>query len=275
MKSRAPLCLVLLAALSCTDPPQQTLSDASGSCTLEPGSQIRTIPVAGQLRRYRLQVGPEVGLEGGAPLVFLWHGFGQTAVGVESLIRPERDWPDAIVVAPEGQPRSFPQFGQTSRVGWQVSSGELRDRDLEFFDAMLAELSGAGCVNPLRVYSTGFSNGGFFTNLLGCVRSDALAAIAPVSAGGPFYEMCEGSIPVLITHGEQDGIVPFDSARTSIEHWKRQNSCGAEGPEQNRCVASSGCDSAVTLCSHDGGHVWPRGTTSSVVSFFKSVDSAK
>ncbi len=275
MKSRAPLCLVLLAALSCTDPPQQTLSDASGSCTLEPGSQIRTIPVAGQLRRYRLQVGPEVGLEGGAPLVFLWHGFGQTAVGVESLIRPERDWPGAIVVAPEGQPRSFPQFGRTSRKGWQVRTGELRDRDLAFFDSMLAEFSSARCVDPARVYSTGFSNGAFFTNLLGCIRPDALAAIAPVAGGGPFNESCEGSMPVLITHGERDRVVPFDSARTSLEHWKRQNSCRAQDPEHDRCVASSGCDSAVTVCSHGGGHVWPRQTTSSVVSFFKSVPRAK
>jgi polyhydroxybutyrate depolymerase len=273
VRIRLRLCLVVLAALGCTRSPQAIppLSDASGSCILDPGSQIRTISVGAQMRRYRVQVGPEALAEGGAPLIFLWHGFGQSSAAAENLIRPARDWPAAIVVTPEGLPRLFGQFAGARRNGWQVRSGELEDRDLRFFDAMLEELAGAGCADPTRVYSAGFSNGAFFSNLLGCVRSNTLAAIAPVAGGGPFGETCEGPMPVLITHGRSDRVVPFGTAERALGHWARQSSCRSQDTEEDRCIALPGCDSAaVGICSHSGGHVWPAQATPAAVQFFQN-----
>jgi polyhydroxybutyrate depolymerase len=270
--------MLVVASLVCSAEAQQPQpqSAIAGRCALGPGPQVREIEAAGLERSYRLRVGSAVGPEGRAPLVFAWHGFGGSADRFEGVIRPDRDWPEAIVVTPRGNSRRFSRFGPVSRPGWQTAEGELRDRDLAFFDAMLAELSSTGCVDPARVYSTGFSNGAFFSNLLGCVRGDLLAGIAPVAGGGPLGAQCKGPMPVLLTHGESDRVVPYASSESSLEHWAKQNSCSLRAPERDRCVALSDCTAApAEFCSHAAGHVWPSGTTTRVVDFFRRAGSRR
>ena len=63
--------------------------------------------------------------------------------------------------------------------GSQASAGAQEDRDLKFFDAMLADLIKEGRVDERRVYATGHSNGGAFTYLLWAERGDVFAAFAP------------------------------------------------------------------------------------------------
>ena len=61
-------------------------------------------------------------------------------------------------------------FGFT--VDLTVERGKRDVDDLGFVDAMLDELEQRFCIDADRVYSTGYSNGAFFSYRLACERSD-------------------------------------------------------------------------------------------------------
>jgi len=63
--------------------------------------------------------------------------------------------------------------------GWQGLAGAQGDRDLRFFDVMLASLRAEFHLDEKRIYATGHSNGGLFTYLLWAERGDTFAALAP------------------------------------------------------------------------------------------------
>jgi polyhydroxybutyrate depolymerase len=66
-------------------------------------------------------------------------------------------------------------------------------------------------VDSKRVYATGISNAGFFSNRLACDLTDRLAAIAAVAATMPdtLLPVCKPSAPisVMFMHGSKDPLV--------------------------------------------------------------------
>lgn len=238
------------------------------TCSLKPGSSVRHIQAAGLDRRVIVEAGPRVGV--GSPLIIVWHGWGGRPEHMIRMIDPERNWSEAIVVAPEGEPRRFPGLGFSTHPGWQASEGEFDDRDLELFDRLLEDLTETGCVDPTRVFSTGFSNGGFFSNLLACTRSQSITAIAPV-AGGVWAKKCEGSLPVLVSHGTRDRVVSFAEGEKSFAHWVKENGC--EAPPKlvsSGCVSAEGCRFETVFCTFEGDHRWPRKKGSAaIIEFLK------
>jgi polyhydroxybutyrate depolymerase len=120
---------------------------------------------------------------GGAPLVFAFHGHGGTMGHAARSFPIHEQWPEAIVVYPQG----LPTAGQLTdpkgeRSGWQGRAGMEGDRDLKFFDVMLADMKQRYAVDARRIYSTGHSNGGGFTYLLWAERGEVFAAMAPSAA---------------------------------------------------------------------------------------------
>jgi polyhydroxybutyrate depolymerase len=138
------------------------------------------------VRREALVVIPEATADDQpAPVVFVFHGHGGTSRQAARSFGLHTHWPEAIVVYPQGLPtpgRLTDPEGK--RNGWQHAAGEQEDRDLKFFDAMLASLKSEHEIDEARIYSTGHSNGGGFTYLLWASRPDVFAAVAPSSAGG-------------------------------------------------------------------------------------------
>lgn len=237
----------------------------TSACALKPGLSKRTVTVDGQERHYLVNVGTQLALP--PPVLFMWHGYGGNATQSMSAVEPDSYWQDSVVVAPTGLPRSF---GRSSRPGWQTRAGEMDDRDLAFFDAVLAELTQTGCVDNKRVYTTGFSNGGFFSNLLACERGDVLAAAAPVSGGGPPEGTCGAAVPIMITHGTLDLHVFYNTGRRSYQHWRDHNGC-TQAPEPGRrgCFRATCADAPVQLCSWTGGHWWSRVQSARTADFLR------
>lgn len=134
---------------------------------------------------------------------------------------------------------------------------EYEDRDLAFFDALTADLVQRGCVDPKRIFATGFSNGGFFSNLLACRRHQRLAGAAPVSGGGPF-EVCDGQVPIIIHHGTEDSVVSYEMAKRSFEFWQQKNACSSVEAPTAGCRAASDCTKPVELCAAPSGHRFDR-----------------
>ena len=240
-------------------------------CSLKDGPQ--TLTVDGQERQYVVAFGPVATRDKRNPVLLVWHGLGGSGRGVVSLISGP-DWPEAIRIAPQGLPRTFRGHKGPPRRGWQVRSGEYNDRDLAFFDALIGQLRASGCVDPAQVYSTGFSNGAFFSHLLACVRPRYLAAVAPVGGGGPF-EACRAQVPILIHHGTDDPIVSYDRAKASFEAWRTKNGCKPATLPVQGCISAPACAQPLKMCVASTGHRWPGGAAARIAEFFKSRSSTR
>src|SRR5205085_2662198 len=114
-----------------------------------------------------------------------------------------------------------------------------RNRDLSFTLRLLDHLADAYCIDRARVFATGFSNGAFFSHLLGCAAADRFAAVAPVSGALTVPCAPARAVPVLIYHGRQDDIVSVDQARRARDAWVEQNGCREQ--EHDGCEVHRGC----------------------------------
>jgi polyhydroxybutyrate depolymerase len=77
----------------------------------------------------------------GAPVVFGFHGHGGNARQAARSFRLHEEWPEAIVVYMQGVPTPGRLTDPEGKLnGWQHDPGDHDDRDLKFFDAVLATL---------------------------------------------------------------------------------------------------------------------------------------
>jgi polyhydroxybutyrate depolymerase len=85
----------------------------------------------------------------------------------------------AVIALLLGQPQDVTPGKLTDpegkKSGWQSGpcdqkDRDQKDRDLSFFDAVLASMKKDYPIDEQRVFSTGHSNGGAFTYLLGGTR---------------------------------------------------------------------------------------------------------
>ena len=76
------------------------------------------------------------------PLVFAFHGHGGTMKAASQVMHLQTLWPGAVIVYPQGLKTPSQVDPQGNFPGWQVRAGQagLNDRDLKFFDAMLATM---------------------------------------------------------------------------------------------------------------------------------------
>jgi len=231
------------------------------------------LPVGSQQRIALVRLPDRYDARTPRPVVFAFHGFTMNAHQLESLLELTAQWPEAIVVYPQGTPRRFERWGAGAQPGWQITAGELGDRDLAFFDALLVWLRARHCIDERRVFAMGFSNGGYFSHLLGCERPRALAAIAPVAGGAK----CEpkSPLPVIMNHGTGDWLVEYQEAVQASVAWAKRDGC--QVPPKTwaiGCAAAESCRTApVVLCTHGDGHAYDPAFTAEAVRFFKTVTS--
>jgi polyhydroxybutyrate depolymerase len=244
-----------------------------------PVSGTREITLDGRTRTFAVDYPPrETSLDAPkpAPLVLAFHGWGGTPEQLERTTKiaasiNARGW---IAVRPAGIDKSFNAgtcCGQASKVSVD---------DVAFARKIVAIVEAEACVDKKRVFSTGFSNGGFLSHRLGCEASDTFAAIA--SVGGTFgIQSCAPPrpVPVLQVHGARDAVVKWDgtpksgwsSVATVLSTWRKIDGCGDDEPTaiyahgNVTCTRASACSagSELILCRDKlAGHTWPGGPTS-------------
>jgi polyhydroxybutyrate depolymerase len=267
------LVLVLAAAAGAVEVPAQPSTGCKAS-SIERGRRIeKTVDVAGVKRAFILDVPDGVKPGEPVPLLFDFHGFRHSGAGVWNVSKfrdiAARD--PFVTVYPEGLPVKLGIKGSLwEGNGWEIGTID-GNRDLAFVKAMLDEIERRYCIDAARVFSTGFSNGGFFSSLLGCAMSDRFAAVAPVS-GGPLNVRCAPprGIPVLIHHGRLDDLISPSRAHQSRDDWVRINAC--HGATRNGCERNAECrDGAVVeYCEGDYAHTWPAEATQRIWDFFRA-----
>ena len=199
------------------------------------------------------------------PLVLAFHGRGDNMQNFQST-NVHMAGPDAVVVYFQG----LQTRGRLT--GWQVERDDGVNRDLKLVDVALASLRTTYNIDDDRIYVTGFSNGGMFTYLLWAERPGVFAAYAPVA--GRLRPSVRPTQPGPLFHvaGERDRQVSFFDQEAAIEVAVAVNDVGATTtPCGDGCTIYGPADTAAPVMTwiHSGGHVYPRGTSERIVSFFQ------
>src|SRR5947209_10603044 len=251
------IALCALLAASCSLPPS---SPAQASRTPLPEATIVTTPISsagcgkpvstppgmsvyetifsgGLTRTYLLHVPSGYRASSSAAVVLDFHGHGSNATQQEhrsgmSLLADQQGF---LAVYPQGV------FGPDGWTGWATGPrNRPQVNDVLFVSDLLNHLQGILCIDPRRIYATGFSNGGAMTNVLACTLAGRLAAFAPVSGSYPPYPGgCHPvrPVPILEFHGTADRIVPYNGSISRqlpsilawLQGWATRDGC-TRGP---------------------------------------------
>jgi polyhydroxybutyrate depolymerase len=205
------------------------------------------------------------------PVIFAFHGHGGNMHSAARGFGYHTLWPQAIVVYPQGlnTPGKLTDPGG-KLPGWQFGVGDQEDRDLKFFDAILASLKQDYRADDKRLFATGHSNGGAFTYLLWAARGDRFAAVAPSgSAAGALFPALKPK-PVLHAAGDSDPLVKFAWQKQTMDELRRLNQCGEGQPWEKWCTLyPSKIGAPVVTLIYPGGHQPPHEVPEIIVKFFK------
>jgi polyhydroxybutyrate depolymerase len=251
---------------------------ASSGCgkvnTIVPGTTARAHLLSGGLMRlYSLHIPSKYRNTQQHPLVLNFHGHGSTSLQQEGRTDFSQlaDRYGIIVAYPQGV------VGPDHHTGWDTGPARNpQTNDLLFVSNLLNHLQSTLCIDPTRIYATGFSNGGGMTNELACKMADRIAAFAPVS--GAYPQLPGGCnparpVPILEIHGTLDQVVPYNGSPVKgyppitqwLQSWVQRDGC-KEGPiiftttdgvTGERWQACRDDVTIVHYAIHGLGHTWP------------------
>jgi len=243
---------------------------AWGEIGLPAGVQKMTFEVDGVQREALVYI-PASAKTADTPVVFAFHGHGGSARNALRSFAMNEHWPEAISVYMQGLPTRGELTDHAGRRdGWQAKAGDEQDRDLKFFDAVLARLKKGYRVDARRIYATGHSNGGGFTYLLWLTRGEVFAAVAPSAAVATYAQQLT---PKSVMHiaGERDPLVKFAWQTKMMETLRHLNVCQAEGQPwgEHGIKYDSASGTPVVTWIFSGGHELDRSALPWMVKFFK------
>ena len=192
--------------------------------TIPSGDSKRTLMVNDLERSYLLHIPPGISNQQSLPMVFAFHGMGNTATVMKKMTDFDdvADQAKFLVVYPTGIDQTWNYGG-----GGTGAAGPGSVDELAFVQEILSDLNTIATIDPKRIYATGFSQGAALVYRLACDMSDIFAAIAPVS-----HPMDHGScqptqaVSVFHVHGLNDVIRAYsDGVEEGIATWARLNGC--------------------------------------------------
>jgi polyhydroxybutyrate depolymerase len=236
-------------------------------------SEMRWLASGGHMRTYLLHIPHGYLAAHEYPLVLNFHGHTSTA------IKQARYTGFSLLADAAGFIVAYPQglVGPDGRTGW--ASGGSNDphvNDVLFVSDLITRIQAELCVNPQRIFATGFSNGGGMTSWLACELSDRIAAVASVS--GSYFTPPGGcnptrTMPLLEFHGTGDPIVPYNGRPAQNElgvmqwlgGWAQRDGCAPTPittPMKDGIAMETWtrCQDGANLVHYtlsDGVHVWP------------------
>jgi len=172
----------------------------------------------GKLIPYRLYVPQSYDGKTAHPLVVLLHG----SLGDERYFFS--DLSDPATVKSEAERRGYLLASVNGRGRFSGYRDLAADDPVEVVSAVMRNYQ----VDPLRIFLSGHSMGGFGTWLVAARKPELFAAIAPLSAGPPaqgdalnaLLEKLK-ALPTLVVHGARDGIVPPEFSKRMVEAAKK------------------------------------------------------
>lgn len=211
------------------------------------------------------------------PLVFVLHGTTQSGEDIMDIsnFNAIADENGFIVVYPDGI-NGFWNIG--------LAAGGSSADDMGFVEALRNQFISEYNIAPMRIFSCGFSAGGYLSYKLACESEYCFAAIASVAGliTESNFELCNpvNETSVLHIHGTSDFIVPYEGSAQAglgvesiLTYWIAELSCPTTPviealPNTNTFDFStvekqtwSPCENnfnrVVLLKIEGGGHQWP------------------
>jgi polyhydroxybutyrate depolymerase len=247
------------------------------------GPLDRTV-VVGVERHYLLVIPEKSDPKVPMPLVFVFHGAGNTStnmqqeIGITELARKK----GFIAAFPDGIGKRW-----NGGVSDPDSLDSARSDDVAFVSAMIDRIGAEQRVDLRRVYATGSSNGAIFCYTLACRLSDRIAAIAPISGllGEGVSSRFHPAQPLSLIsfNGTDDPLLHFGgesrggggglmSVNDSVAFWVRKDQCDPapvvtqypqsaldDGVTVIRIAYHGGTNGTAVeafIIAH-GGHTWP------------------
>lgn len=212
---------------------------------------------------------PSKNARGKIPVVFAFHGGGDN-VEHFSIAGFQDAWPDALIVYMQALERT-PGKNDT---GFVSNNAGTDNRDLKFFDAVLADLRQKYRLDNSRIFAAGFSNGARFVYLLWAARSRTFAALAIVAGTVAPEITLNDPKPFIAIGGREDHNVEFRQQMESVDVGRNLNFATGTGEScgTNCTLYRSPRGAPVITIVHPGGHLYPSFATDNIVSFFRSND---
>lgn len=245
-------------------------------------------------RSYRLYVPANLPEGEAVPLVFVIHGGGGTAEGLERVTEGRfnelADEHGFIVIYPQGIDK---QWSDGRADDFRSDAHQDGVDDVSYFKFLIGEVASQYDIDAQRIYATGISNGGFMSMRLACEASDLFAAVGIVTANmsKALGETCAPTEPIgiAIFNGTHDPLVPYDgghvqilwqkrgaihSTDETVAFWVEQNQCDTDPNTENLTDTDPNDQTRVTRHTYTncaananvilykidrGGHTWPGG----------------
>jgi len=256
-------------------------------------SQADTVEVSfnmGGLPRDFLLTIPD-GLTGPAPLVLAVHGLLERHESMRERVTLRRF--DTIAER-FGVVIAYPSaFGRVWNLGEGLGAQRLIPRrdDVAYLERVIDEVRARVAIDPARIFSTGYSQGGLMSFALACKNPGLIRAVASVAMVLPevLAEDCAKNPPqgVVLIHGTEDWVVPMAggtiasgpaasmpmmSFARSVDFFRRIKGCEDPGEIRFWDDKDDGTDVTRTawyVCDDGGavegyrvegmGHRWPSG----------------
>ncbi len=143
------------------------------------------------------------------PLVIAMHGLGDTISNFSFIgFSDIGDTANFITVYPQAS--NLPLLGAGWRIGTPLD-GTVSD--VQFISDLIDTLAAQYPIDQSRVFATGFSMGGFMSNILGCELSNRITALA--SHSGTIAAAAVGTcspgrkVPAMHFHGTTDNVIAY------------------------------------------------------------------
>jgi polyhydroxybutyrate depolymerase len=273
----APTTTTTAPTTTTTAPTTTTTAPDLANCPAPGTTTTASISVAGRDRSFIVQTpaaeNDPVTSGQLRPAVLNFHGRSSSGLqqAVYSRMAASANPLGMVVVTPDavGSPRQ-----------WLIEGVQIDEpASINFANALMDELISNYCINPDRIYATGFSSGGLMSSFLGCLASDRIAAIAPVALTAWDDELCGDAepTPIMAFHGTADGVISFTGepttlvpsgrlgdVRENVASWAEQNGC-VQGPTETQLSTDvlaiewdcpAGADTILYVIE-EGGHTWP------------------
>lgn len=190
----------------------------------------------GTMRQYLLYVPPSYDGSQAVPLVLALHGLGDDINNFAGVrFEDVADTANFIFAIPQ----ALVDNQLTGATAWNSGAGAFGITlnpgvdDVGFLNALMDTVSSRYNVDQTRLYSTGFSMGGFMTNRLGCELNNRIAAIASVSGTIGNGISCHPArvVPACHFHGTADQTVAYsgntygNDAEALVSYWRAHDQC--------------------------------------------------
>ena len=249
----------------------------SSSCDTLRAGTVDGFMVGGLSRQFILTLPTGATAPGGRwPVVFNWHGLGDTAQNMNQLLAGAVNNPTMpfILVTPAST-----RLGPTTvplGIEWDNIQVREPNREAQLFDAVLRCVGERWGVDADRVYTVGFSAGAIMSDLLGVLRGDRLAGI--VSYSGAYFS----NAPNRATLGGVGNLIQWPATPVPSRYAQLMLSGGTMdlfslvvaqahfdqfAANDSPYLRASGHD--VIYCTHGRGHTVPSGVMApQLVEFF-------